>query len=129
MSTTFPSSLPMAASSRFPKHGAGACASMDVYAQYTAERKPLLWLLRTSLSLQAPEEASHMTAPEGSMLAAAQPVSGRAPRTGCRAQEVPRDKTVACAASAQRTLDMRPRHSAGRPPVWRCEGDASRPWQ
>jgi len=70
-----------------------------------------------------------MTAPEMATLAAAQPASGRAPHTGCRAQEVPRDKTVACAASAQRTRDMRPRHSAGRPPGWRCGGDASRPWQ
>src|SRR5262245_21209367 len=129
MSTTFPSSLPMAASSRFPQHCDCEGASMDVYAHYTSERRTLLWLLRTSLRLQAPEEASPMTAPERSTLVAAQPVSGRAPRTGCRAQEVPRDKTVACAASAQRTLDMRPRHSAGRPPVWRCEGDASRPWQ
>src|SRR5262245_61961052 len=129
MSTTFPSSLPMAASSRFPQHCDCACASMDVYAQYTSERRTRVWLLGTSLGLQAPEEASHLAALERSTLVAPQPVSGRAPRTGCRAQEVPRDKAVACGASAQRTLDMRPRHSAGRPPVWRCEGDASRPWQ
>ena len=56
-----------------------------------------------------------MTAPERSTRAAAQPASGRAPHTGCRAQEVLRDKTAACAASAQRTLDMRARHTLDDP--------------
>ena len=62
-------------------------------------------------------------------LAAAQPASGRGPHTGCLVQDAPQDKTVAYAASAQRTIDTRPRHSAGRPHARRCRGDANRPWQ
>src|SRR5882724_288822 len=59
-------------------------------------------------------------------LAAAQPASGRGPYTGCLVQDAPQDKTVAYAALAQRTIDTRPRHSAGRPHARRCGGDANR---
>ena len=60
-------------------------------------------------------------------LAAAQPASGRGPHIGCGAQMPLGDKTAGCVASAQRTRDITPRHTAGQPPAQRSGGDASRP--
>src|SRR5262245_38424031 len=74
-------------------------------------------------------DAAHSRGPQGAWptLAAAPPALGRGPHIGWCAPAALRDKTVACAASAQRTPDTRPRHSAGRPPAWQCGGGASRP--
>src|SRR5262249_8229977 len=81
------------------------------------------------LRSQRPLEPDAAVSPRVPVPAAASPAVGRGPHTGCRAPASPRDKTVACAASGQRTPDTRPRHSGGRPPARRCAGDANRPPQ